>query len=426
MPPMAELYTRPPLLGIVAQHVEEAAALRRQRSRLVHAPHIRLHLLRRHDDRLAAHLDGIAVAGPVGLALAAEAELQPGGGEVFTAGVMAIMARDPVLFEKAMAAGLKAPDANNALISALGWVSAHDLSGITTRLLNSKDEQVLAIGLSACALHQVDPGPELERALSYDSVLVRQRALDVAARLGRTDLLPPCLIHLESDAPSLSWHATRSALLLGDRGRAVAALRRLATGPEPIGTKALQWLLCVETAEDGIEMLKLIAADPARLRDLILGMGMLGQAAHVPWLIECCTDAASARLAGQSIALITGLDLVESGLSQPAAPEAIAGPDGDPLNAEVALDDDEDLPWPDPAKLANWWHSHRAQFASGIRLFLGEPLNAPACVRTLSEGYQRQRIWAARHLCLMRPGAKLFPTSAPAWRQQRWLNKGLG
>jgi hypothetical protein len=39
----------------------------------------------------------------------------------------------------------------------------------------------------------------------------------------------------------------------------------------------------------------------------------------------------------------------------------------------------------------------------------------------LCEGMHRQRIVAARHLVLLQPGARLFNTAAPAWRQQRLL-----
>lgn len=43
--------------------------------------------------------------------------------------------------------------------------------------------------------------------------------------------------------------------------------------------------------------------------------------------------------------------------------------------------------------------------------------------RLLREGFQRQRIAAAEYLCLLQPGTPLFYTSAPAWRQKRWLAK---
>ena len=60
---------------------------------------------------------------------------------------------------------------------------------------------------------------------------------------------------------------------------------------------------------------------------------------------------------------------------------------------------------------------------AGTRYFMGEPVNTDNCRRVLREGYQRQRIAAALYLSLMEPGTPLFPTSAPAWRQQRWLAK---
>lgn len=52
-----------PIPHIIQQHAEEAAHLRHMRSNLVSAPHVKLRHLRRLDDRLAAHLDGLAVAG---------------------------------------------------------------------------------------------------------------------------------------------------------------------------------------------------------------------------------------------------------------------------------------------------------------------------------------------------------------------------
>ena len=54
---------------------------------------------------------------------------------------------------------------------------------------------------------------------------------------------------------------------------------------------------------------------------------------------------------------------------------------------------------------------------------MGERVNIEHCKRMLREGYQRQRIAAALYLSLLQPGTPLFSTSAPAWRQQRWLAK---
>jgi hypothetical protein len=41
----------------------------------------------------------------------------------------------------------------------------------------------------------------------------------------------------------------------------------------------------------------------------------------------------------------------------------------------------------------------------------------------LKNGFQRQRMAAAIYLCLLKPGTPLFNCAAPAWRQQRLLEK---
>jgi len=82
---------------VVQQHAEEAVTLRTTRSYLVTAAHVQLFDLARADERLAAHLDGLAVAGDEGSKTALDAvqeDPDPGLGEFFTAMVCAIEDRN--------------------------------------------------------------------------------------------------------------------------------------------------------------------------------------------------------------------------------------------------------------------------------------------------------------------------------------------
>jgi hypothetical protein len=81
------------------------------------------------------------------------------------------------------------------------------------------------------------------------------------------------------------------------------------------------------------------------------------------------------------------------------------------------------LPWPDPQKIAAWWHSNGSRFTPGTRYFTGGPPTWEHCLVVLKDGYQRQRIAAAQYLCLLRPGTPLFNAAAPAWRQKRRLDQ---
>jgi uncharacterized protein (TIGR02270 family) len=168
-------------------------------------------------------------------------------------------------------------------------------------------------------------------------------------------------------------------------------------------------------------LLKTIAQDPANRRLLIQGAGIAGDAHYIPWLIGQMSDEKLTRLAGESFSMIIGLDLAYLDLER-RPPEGLEiGPNDDPEDADVEMDQDDGLPWPDAAKIQAWWDANHQSFQPGVRYFMGEPVNPECCRRVLREGFQRQRIAAAQYLCLLQPGTRLFPTAAPARRQARWL-----
>ncbi len=144
----------------------------------------------------------------------------------------------------------------------------------------------------------------------------------------------------------------------------------------------------------------------------------------MPWLIKQMEDLKLARLAGESFSYITGLDLAYLDLER-KPPEGIElGPNDDPNDDDVAMDEDDSLPWPDAAKIADWWSANASRFVAGTRYFVGEPPTFAHCRQVLKTGFQRQRIAAATYLCLLTPGTALFNTAAPAWRQERLLIAG--
>jgi uncharacterized protein (TIGR02270 family) len=131
-------------------------------------------------------------------------------------------------------------------------------------------------------------------------------------------------------------------------------------------------------------------------------------------------------LAGESFCLITGLDLSFPIRELPQPDDVEAGPEDDPQDDDVAMDEDDGLPWPDAEKIAAWWQDNAQRFAAGARYFMGQPPTVPHCLNILKTGFQRQRESAALHLCFLKPGTLLFNTAAPAWRQKRWLGATQG
>jgi uncharacterized protein (TIGR02270 family) len=158
------------------------------------------------------------------------------------------------------------------------------------------------------------------------------------------------------------------------------------------------------------------------VRILIEGIGIAGDPAHVPWLIEHMVDKKTARVAGEAFSLMTGLDLAYQDLEiKPPEGGSGDGPNDDPADANVDLEADDGLPWPDPAKISRWWNTNGARFEPGRRSFMGSALTREQALRVLKEGFQRQRILAAHYLCLLEPGTPLLEWRAPARRQQQAL-----
>ena len=408
---------------VVQQHAEEAAHLRHMRSVLIAAPHVKLHHLRRLDDRLEAHLDGLAVAGAFGSGLCEAALENPGVGEVFAAAVRAIEEKDERRLDKLFALVGAVPEAQPGLISAFGWVLANYLQGTGAKLLASKETLRRLAGIAACATHRVDPGTALTQSVTDPEPQLRARALRAAGELGRRDLLAVCVNALQDEDPACHFWAAWSAVLLGDRAHVVRALESFVLLPNAFRSRALRVLLKVLDLPGAQQLLKAVAHDPANKRLLIQGSGITGDAQYLPWLIGQMADDKFTRLAGESFSMITGLDLAYLDLERKPLENVEAGPTENPEDENVEMDPDDSLPWPDAAKIQAWWHANQTHYQQGVRYFMGEPVGASHCQKVLREGYQRQRIAAAEYLCLLNPGTILFNTSAPAWRHQRLLGK---
>jgi uncharacterized protein (TIGR02270 family) len=410
-----------PIPVVVAQHAEETAILRGVRSVVVRAPHVKLHQLRRLDDRIAAHLDGLAVAGELGWKLCEAALENPGAGEVFAAAVRAIEEKRSAGLDALLALAEAVPASQHGLISAFGWVSAQFLQGTIRDLIGSPSAFRRQLGIAACAMHRVDPGAALSATLAEGDARLRARGLRIAGESARRDLLAGCLKALTDEDAGCRFWAARSALILGERVPAIRVLHGIALQAGPHRANALQCLLKAVDATRAHALLKTLAQDGSNQRLLIQSAGIAGDPHYVPWLVNQMGDPQLARLAGESFTTITGLDLAHFDLESKPPADFQPGPTDNPEDENVDMDPDDSLPWPDAVKILRWWEANGQRFQSGVRYFMGSVPAREHCLQVLKEGFQRQRTAAAQYLCLLEPGTPLFNTRAPAWRQERWL-----
>lgn len=111
--------SRKPVETVVHQHAEDSTIPRHTRSVMMRAPHATLHHLAPLDERIAAHLDGLAVAGEYRTETWEAALEVPEVGEVFASAVRPIEDQDKAHLDKLFALGNAASQARRGLISAL-------------------------------------------------------------------------------------------------------------------------------------------------------------------------------------------------------------------------------------------------------------------------------------------------------------------
>lgn len=439
VPATMDVAGRPAILPVLWSSMEDACWLLQARRAATRAPHTRLRHVQRIDERLMAHLEVLAVAGttPAGAAgvrQALQSNPGPTAGAIFTGAIQCLEAQDrPDLNGLFAVAALQdvSDEAERGLIGAFSWVSAPALQCTIRVLLASTEPLQRRVALAACAMHRVDPGPALDAACAAEDDALRARAFRVAGEVGRVELLPllQAAVSRDGEPATPRFWAARSAVLLGGRDLALAWLATLAEGAAPFSDAAAELSLKALDLPTAHQHLRHCAAQtkadtPAAAqarRRLIRRCGIVGDPHLIPWLIAQMTDLRLTRLAGEAFSMITGADLAWLDLDRKPPAGIDFGPNDDPEDDNVAMDEDDGLPWPDPDKVQAWWHAQQHRFPAGHRFFIGELPSPAHALKVLRDGFQRQRIAAAQWACLLTPGTKLFPTAAPAWRQQRWL-----
>jgi uncharacterized protein (TIGR02270 family) len=273
--------------------------------------------------------------------------------------------------------------------------------------------------LAACSVHRVDPHSYLGRLLADDAPIVRARALRLAGELGRAELNQELRNAVQDPDVTCRFWAAWSAGLIGERGPAIPILKQHAEGDGAFKWHALDLVLRIMPQTDAMAWLRGLNSDPRHARLAVMAGGIIGDPAFVPWLIGRMEIPELARAAGESLSLITGIDLAYDDLEKDAPEGFQTGPNDNPADDNVALDLDDNLPWPDPELLQAWWQDNGARFAAGsTRHLLGRPLSPDACQHVLTAGFQRQRRAAAFELSLVRPDAQLLNWRCLAKSQQ--------
>jgi uncharacterized protein (TIGR02270 family) len=422
MSTLSEGPERPCINEIVEQYLEEGSFLWMLRTRQVNAPNISLKQLADLDERMEAQIDGLRSSGGSGWRVCQDSLESAGPGDVFIAGILALESGDPARISALSDMALSMPPLARAMVSALAWSPYALVEPHIANLLESKSPGLQFLGIGATALHRRDPGEHLLKAVNSNDMALRSRALRAAGELGRVDLLPPVREAMAADEEPCRCAAAWSAALLGDSQDALSAFESVATVDSPAAVPAITATFRRMHPPVARELHLGLMRKRESSRTAILCAAARGMTDSVDWLLEQMQIPQFARVAGEAFSAITGLNLgVAPFEGTPPCPEVQFGPSEDPDDANVDMDVDEDLPWPDPQAVAEWWQAHRADYRCDGRYLAGHDLSLDWLGSVLRTGRQKQRYAAALELKMCESNVALFEVRAPAPRQRELL-----
>jgi uncharacterized protein (TIGR02270 family) len=351
-------------------------------------------------------------------------------GLTFVTAVRALRGRVVAVFDELLARLESDPELFSPLASAMAWLDYRDVDAQVNRLLASPSPSLLGLGVAASTAHHIDPGVALECALDAEVPALRALGLEAIGRLALSDFRVRLHAALaDPDALCRFW-AAWSAVRLGERS-AIPVVGRFATDGGPFARAACDIALRALDVEQALRAQNRLLSTHGCERLAVIGAGVIGDPTLADWLVDAMANHSIARLAASSFCLMTGCDLLRNDLdsqSPPRAPEA-AAPEPERIDdrqeqplarfgsAMLGDEPDDDLPWPDPIRVRNWWDGNRHRFRPGIRYLAGVPIRPPGLSEVLQTGNQQQRAAAALELALHDPNAPLLDVTGPAHRQ---------
>ena len=401
---------------ITEQSAIDAAFLWLQRSQVIKSGLHHSQDIKELDGRIEANLDGLSAVGELGWQVCVQQLDYEEAGEVFTAAVVALRSRNTERIKRVCDLALTTPEMTQGLISALGWVEADIAAFWIPRFLAVTDPNYRMLGLAACSVRRDDPGPYLAAILQDPQTenypALHARALRLIGELKRWELLPALNAAMAAENATVKFWANWSAVLLGDQA-ALVNLKPWVLDGSGLSEKAVQMAFSALPLSEARSWINEMVSQPELTRRTISAIGVLGDPQAIPWLLQQMAEPQFMRIAGWAFSQITGIDLVASSLTINPPEDLQTGPTDDPADDNVAMDPDEELPWPDRQKITSLWQAQQSRWQPGQRYFQGRAVNPQVLAHSLASTNQRQQELAALQRAVFDKPAVLVAFKAP-------------
>ncbi|QRK07176.1 TIGR02270 family protein [Archangium violaceum] len=414
------------MMDVYEEHLSEAGFLWTRWERCLASPTVDLTAAEAQEERLLAHMDGLAFGGPevaerlliLTLELEAPAEVASAAFALLASGqdgAKHVLERLEVGEGPALAGIQRALELDDSLAAAA-----------LLPLLSSSSVDAQAVVLEALVFRRAVPPSTLARFLSHADPRLQATAL--LGLEGHPEESVRKALHAALDAPQV--HVRNAALVSG----LIAGLRRAwdkcekwAAEPSAVGAQARVLLALGGSEQDVTRLVKLL--DVPELRSSTLwALSFSGQLAAaeacLAWMEE---DRGTAALAAEAFSAITGLPL-EGAYVGPSREDEAEEPiplEEEDLDADLVPGPEDALATPAPDAVAAWWKEARARFDPGTRYLRGIPFSAQSLLGALHQEPMRRRGVLALELAIRSRGQFRLEARAFTRRQASELARAL-
>lgn len=311
-------------------------------------------------------------------------------GELFVLGALALRWSEAALIASAIDTGIGLGTAGiSCLSAAIARAPRDNLRPLVAKWLDAPDAWLRALGLSALWHHRVDPGQRLRDLAEHSDAIVRRRAVKLAGALKRRDLLPAALAGLDGKAPGERLTAALAACMLGEARSAHPVIDQIVATEPGLAEAAIEIRLLTTPMEAGKLWLQKHLEQPALRSVATASVGLFGDYAVLPWLIEKMREPDLAGAAGASLRDLFEVDFGDTDLF--VVDPALLGKDFAHL---------DDGPLPAADRVEAWWDEGRGgrnhrPFRSMRRLRLGALRAAFAAPETPLANWRATRCFPA-------------------------------
>jgi uncharacterized protein (TIGR02270 family) len=293
----------------VAQWVDEAALLWLRREHLFGEPHWHLPDLLARDRQLQARLDSLLAVDQSAWRICERELSWEEPGELFPATILAVANNTPQRMSRVLDYAARHYELARPVVSALSWIPLESVVDLLEDWLTSRDALLVHIALAAAIGHRQIPVSALSQAICAEDTALCARAVRGVGEMGCLELLPQVSELLEDRREDVAYEAAWTCALRGHQEWAAEKLWQIVRTGSCKAARAAAVVTRVAPMQRTAVRLQRLGDRAPLQRTALIGAAALGSPILVDWLITRLEFQATARLAGEAISTITGLDL---------------------------------------------------------------------------------------------------------------------